>query len=115
MAIEPTKQTILDQSFYVPKGVIDVRQANAADSGQDYYGDASSGGASGGGTGGSADFPFPQGTTPGVLPPTSFTVISQQVRIAPDGGLVVDVILEFPDVPGVDHIDVRIAKAVTTP
>jgi hypothetical protein len=42
--------------------------------------------------------------------PTAFTVVSQQVRISPGGGQVVDLIIEVEDLPGVENYEVRKTK-----
>jgi hypothetical protein len=47
-----------------------------------------------------------------VLPtPQWMNIIDQQVRIAPDGKAVVDVVIELEDVSGATEYDVRITKA----
>ena len=42
--------------------------------------------------------------------PENITVITQEVRTAPDGRQVVDIVLEVSDVPGAMKYDVRITK-----
>ena len=44
------------------------------------------------------------------MPPTSYTIVDQRVRIASDGRAIVDAIVDFPDVDGVISIDVRVTK-----
>ena len=47
-----------------------------------------------------------------VLPtPQWMNIIDQQVRIAPDGKAVVDVVIELEDVSGATEYDVRVTKA----
>lgn len=47
-----------------------------------------------------------------VLPtPQWMTIIDQQVRIAPDGKAVVDVVIELEDVSGTSEYDVRVTKS----
>lgn len=50
---------------------------------------------------------------PSVALPTvdNFTVVSQTVRVAPDGSHVVDVIIEVDDLDGVIGYDVRLTRA----
>lgn len=100
MAKEVDKQTIIDNHFFVPPGVIDVRQGGS-ESGTDSYIP---------GTTAVAEpiLETPESLVP--MPPTSYTVVDQRVRIASDGRTVVDVVLEFADVPGVNSIDVRVSK-----
>lgn len=105
MAIQQNPQTIIDRNFFVPVGTVDIRQQNTEDYEFSYT---------------AADIATdnnqptlntPTATVP--APPTSFAITEQRVRISTDGTAVVDVTLEFPDIPGIDHIDVRITK--TTP
>jgi hypothetical protein len=102
MAIEENKQTTIDNHFFVPLGVIDIRQKDAADYAYIYNPSD---------TASDSNAPVlgtPTSTIP--MPPSSFSIIEQRVRISPDGTTVVDVTLQFPDIPGVDHIDVRVTK-----
>lgn len=47
-----------------------------------------------------------------VLPtPQWMTIIDQQVRIAPDGKAVIDVVIELEDVTGATEYDVRMTKS----
>lgn len=103
MAKEIDKQIILDNRFFVPPGVIDVRSAGEQD-GSGFYDAVAD----------VADIPdasAPDPDSPSILlPPTSFTIVEQRVRISTDGKAAVDVLLEFPDVPGVQTIDLRVTK-----
>ena len=101
MAKEENKQIILDNRFFVPPGVIDVRAAGAED-GETFY-DATDIAVEG------PTLSYPEATLP--MPPSSYAIAEQRVRIASDGRAVVDVLLEFPDIAGVETIDVRITKA----
>lgn len=101
MAKEPDKQIILDNRFFLPPGVIDVRDAGSENAELLY--DPSDLAAEG------PILDTPESTVP--MPPSSFTIVEQRVRIGSDGRAVVDVTLEFADVPGVDSIEVRITKA----
>lgn len=101
MAVDSNAQVIIDGRFFVPKGVVDVRQANS-ESDSDAYQYV-------------ADVmvdPTPDPSTAiAPMPPTSYSIVEQRVRISSDGSAVVDVTLDFPDVAGVESIDVRITKA----
>lgn len=101
MAKEVDKQLILDNRFFVPPGVIDVRQAGEED-GEGYYDPIDL----------MVEGPIletPVSVVP--MPPTSYEIVEQRVRITSDGRAVVDVTVEFPSVDGVETIDVRITKA----
>lgn len=103
MATPDPIQTIIDSHFFVPAGSIDIRQQDNTDS-EFIYGAASIASDNNQPT-----LLTPTSTVP--MPPTSFEIVSQRVRISADGTAVVDVTLQFPDIPGVDHIDVRITKS----
>lgn len=94
-------QVIIDDRFYIPTGLIDVRSAGSTD-GSGYYGpqDVAVQGPT---------LNTPTAVVP--MPPTSYTITEQHVRISSDGRAVVDVYLDFPDVKGVNTIDVRVTKA----
>lgn len=103
MAIQQNIQTIIDKHFFVPVGAIDIRQENETDyefiyTATDIASDNNA--------------PILQNPTDVVpMPPTSYEIVGQRVRISADGTAVVDVTLQFPDITGVDHIDVRITKS----
>lgn len=102
MATQQNKQTIIDSHFFVPQGAVDIRQENLADTEFNYNSGVVA-------TDGNAPIiSTPTSTVP--MPPTSFTIVSQHVRISTDGTTVVDVTLQFPDIPGINSIDVRITK-----
>lgn len=102
MAVDTNKQTIIDSHFFVPKGVVDVRQANDDDYAATYTADDTA-----------QDPPILDTPTAAVpMPPTSYQIVDQYVRISADGTAVVDVTIEFPDVAGINTIDVRVTKAV---
>lgn len=101
MAKEPDKQLILDDRFFLPPGVIDVRSAGE-ENGVGFYDPEDV----------AVDGPTlltAESTIP--IAPTSFQVVDQHVRIGSDGRAVVDVTLEFPDLPGVYSIEVGLSKA----
>lgn len=101
MAREEDKQLIVDRNFFVPPGVIDVRQDNELD-GSEFYGD-----------GDAAEAPPALEYTGGYLPTPSsqITIVSQTVRITDDGQSVTDVVVE---IPGIDEfqfqVDLRVTK-----
>lgn len=104
MATQSNQQQIIDAHFYVPKGVVDMRQQDSTDYGYVYTPDTK---ANAGG-----DAPIldkPPSKVP--APPTSYMIVDQHVRTAADGSTVVDVTVEFPDIVGVNSIDVRVTKA----
>lgn len=102
MAKDYDKQTILDNRFYVPPGVIDVR-ARGEEDGDVYYDNPEDVAVDG------PVLETPISDVP--MPPTSYAIVEQRVRVSTDGHSVVDVMIEFPDVPGIETIDVRITKA----
>ena len=108
--ISQTGPVVLDQNFTLPPNVVDVRYINESD------------------MGGVSDTPVndEEGTviivdgseddggvtTPNVISaPTSMTILTQKVGIAPDGRFVVDVEIEVEDIPGVSTFEVRLTKA----
>lgn len=98
-----TEVTTIDKLFYAPPFIVDVRQEGENDGLDDYSQNDLSGS--------TPDNPqAPQlpgsGANPTVVPPTGYKVISQTVRIGPDGNSVVDLVLEFPDQNGVQSVDV---------
>jgi hypothetical protein len=101
MAKETSKQIILDNDFFVPPGLVDVRAAGKED-GEFYY-DAATQAVEG------PTLETPVSKIP--MPPSSYEVVEQHVRISSDGRAVVDVMVEFPDISGVESIDVRVTKA----
>lgn len=58
-----------------------------------------------------SDIPAESGTTDMLPTPQTITIISQTIRIAPDGSSLVDVVIEVEDIPGVTNYDVRVTKA----
>lgn len=101
MAKSNERDISLDPRFSVPPGVIDVRQ-QGQDNGATYYDSNTLAG----------EGPIlrtPSSTVP--MPPSAFSIVEQRVRIGSDGRAVVDVTLEFADVPGINSIDVRVTKA----
>lgn len=102
MAKEVSKQIILNNNFFIPQGITDVRAAADSDADETFYdvGDTAVEGPT------LAD---PEDIVP--MPPTSYTIAEQRVRISAGGQAVVDVTLDFPDVYGIETIEVRTTKA----
>jgi len=100
MATSRVRDVVIDPHFFVPSGVIDVRQQNNENS--DYLYDASTVAQEG------PIILTPESTIP--MPPTSYSIAEQHVRMASDGRAVVDVYVDFPDVDGINTIDVRVTK-----
>jgi hypothetical protein len=102
MAKLTNDEIVIDKRFYAPPFVIDVRQEGEEDGSMDYQvSDVASDGPvlqnPGDGSSGGTNIP---------MPPTTFAVTSERVRITSDGRAVVDLEIEFPDVPGIETIDV---------
>lgn len=125
-----TPEVTLDPRLFIPDGVIDIGvrsteidpdtptptadDTDAVDDGT--TGSADTG--SGTGDGGvvydpptNADIPVESGESDKLPTPQTMTIISQTIRIAPDGSSLVDVVIEVEDIPGVPNYDVRITKA----
>lgn len=98
MAKDRDRDIELDPRLYVPPGIIDVRQANKENG--EYYYNAEDVAAEG------PILEHPEAVLP--MPPSSYQIVDQRVRIAPDGRAVVDVTVEFPDVQDIYSIDVRV-------
>lgn len=112
----------IDPQFFVPPDVIDVRQRNDSD------GSAGETEVTTGTAEGDAETTIDEGTidagpdivddttttnepTSKLPVPTGVTVFSQRARTAPGGQIVIDVVFDVPDIPGVSQIDVRVAAA----
>jgi len=100
MATSRDRDVVLDPHFFVPSGVVDVRQQNNENA--EYLYDDSILAEEG------PTLETPTSVIP--MPPTSYQIASQRVRIASDGRAVVDVYIEFPDVDGIETIDVAVTK-----
>jgi len=100
MATSRVRDVVIDPRFFVPPGVVDVRHQNNEDAEVLY--DASTLAQEG------PVLQSPASVIP--MPPTSYTIVDQRVRIASDGRAIVDAIVDFPDVDGVISIDVRVTK-----
>lgn len=52
----------------------------------------------------------PDNASTSLSAPQTLTIISQTVRISPDGTSVVDVVIEVEDVPGAESYELRVTK-----
>lgn len=124
-----TPPVTLDPRLFVPDGVIDIGvksteidpdnpTANPLDdeeitengSGTD-VGTGDDGGDSPVYTPPTNDVPAENGESDALPVPQSINIVSQTIRIAPDGSSLVDVVIEIDDIPGVTNFDVRVTKA----
>jgi hypothetical protein len=117
--VEKRDETYIDPNFFLPPNVFDIRyidkddtsegedvpELSESDSGptdidtidtvtaEDDYASA-----------------LPETTNP--LPiPDGLTVVSQTVKAAAGGGYLVDIVVDIPDMPGVENFDVAVTKA----
>lgn len=101
MAKTKQRDIVIDPHFFVPPGVVDVRQE--AEGNAEFFYDTSTQAAPSG---------IPSTTTADIPSlPASYSIFEQRVRISADGTSVVDVTLDFPDTTGVYSIDVQVTKA----
>lgn len=97
MAVSRERDVVVDPRFAVPEGTVDVRYENK-DNGESSY-DAA--------TRASNTPTLSDPTSPIPIPPATFTIVEQIVRMGIDGRSVVDVIIDFPDINGIDDIQIR--------
>lgn len=90
----------IDEHFFVPTGVVDVRQ-EGEDNGEFNYGPQDT-------AIGAPVLETPDAIVP--MPLDGMKIIEQRVRIASDGSSVVDITFEFPDVAGVQSIEMSYTK-----
>ncbi len=112
-------EVVLNPVFFIPPDVVDIRVADTTDPSEendityddiidadDVLSDTDLATNSG-----PESFADEDGEGGEVLPtPQWMTIIDQQVRIAPDGKAVIDVVIELEDVSGTTEYDVRITK-----
>lgn len=98
------KDIELDPRFLVPPAVIDVRQENNENSYLVYENTSDIVEVMDGPILEYSNAPIPNA-------PSSYSIVSQTIRIAADGSTRVDVLLDFPDTNGVYNIDVRVTPA----
>lgn len=109
---------VLDPQFFLPPDVVDVRVGRASDPVEDDgvtfddVVDADDAFVEDGEIADTPNIPTDDdGEGAEMLPtPQWMNIIDQQVRIAPDGKAVVDVVIELEDVTGATEYDVRITK-----
>lgn len=116
-------EVILNPAFFLPPDVVDVRVADTSEPTEDdgvTYDDVIDaddvivdGSEVDSGISDTPNIPTDDdGEGAEMLPtPQWMNIIDQQVRIAPDGKAVVDVVIELEDVTGAAEYDVRITKA----
>lgn len=116
-----TPEVVLHPTFFVPSDVVDVRVQDISDPSEEdgvTYDDVIDAvDVIDGSTDDSGISDTPNVSTDDdgegveVLPtPQWMSIVSQQVRISPDGKAVVDVVIELEDVTGATEYDVRITK-----
>lgn len=118
-----TPEVVLNPVFFLPPDVIDVRVGGSSEPVEEdgvTYDDIIDaddalvdGSTDNGGISDTPNIPTDDdGEGAEVLPtPQWMNIIDQQVRIAPDGKAVVDVVIELEDVTGATEYDVRMTKA----
>lgn len=122
-----TPEVTLDPRLFIPDGVIDIGVRSTeidpdtptpTTDDSDAIDDGTTGSTdTGSGDGGvvydpptGVDIPVESGESDKLPTPQTVTIISQTIRIAPDGSSLVDVVIEVEDIPGVTNYDVRITK-----
>jgi hypothetical protein len=122
-----TPEVAIDPRLFIPDGVIGIGvksteiDPDSPTPTADNASEAVDGGASAPGTGNGSNVDYEESTNNDVavesgevykLPtPQTLTIVSQTIRIAPDGSSLVDVVIEVEDIPGVSNYDVRVTKA----
>lgn len=100
MATNRDRDIEIDPRFFVPPGVHDIRQENKQNSeySYDYQTQAVDG----------PVLEFPDSVVP--MPSGNYQIVEQRVRMTTDGRLVVDVIVDFPDVADIYSVEVSVTK-----
>ena len=105
-----SKDVVINPDFFLPPNVLDLRYLNTAEDGDSSSADST------------ADLTLPldevvddvpvgnDGSSPDLPIPDGITIVSQTVRSPAGGGYVIDVIIDIPDIPGVDGFEVSVAK-----
>lgn len=110
------RNTQIDPTFFLPPNVIDLRYEDDEDVNRDDAVDPDSSETvestplDSGPEVSPTDDILPETTA--LLPaPDNLTIVSQSVRSPAGGNYVVDVVIEIPDMAGVETFDVQVAKA----
>lgn len=124
-----TPEVTLDPRLFIPDGVIDIgvksteidpdNPTPTADTGETSDDATDSNSEVGTGDGGEVvyepptndDIPTEGGESDMLPTPQFIEIVSQTIRIAPDGSSMVDVVINVEDIPGVTNYDVRVTKA----
>lgn len=113
MANDPRKDVAIDPAFFfVPEDVVDVRAGSGDDPDPSLQVEENW-------TEDAADTIALEDATTiedvaaalGIETPQSLTIVSQEVRVAPDGRSLVDIVLDVEDVPGASNYELRVTKA----
>lgn len=107
-------EVVLEVDDFLPPGVVGVRNKTRDEAGSFDIGvgDESTGTLIEDGT----DTDGPGSPADGLegyeeLPiPTEMTIVSQTTRVGPDGKILVDVIIETPDFPGINEFEARLTR-----
>jgi hypothetical protein len=110
-------ETYIDPQFFLPPGVFDIKYApgNEVNSEENAteFSDYDSGDSEVTETANDDDTwasVTPESNS--VLPiPDTITIVSQTVKAAAGGGYLVDIVIDVPDLPGVENYDVAVTKA----
>lgn len=109
---------VIDPNFFVPPNVIDIRYKNETDfngteinSPARYTTPESEGEFDNLVEGDEIGYDFPVEPVDDSLPvPSNITVISQSPHLGPGGAVLVDLVIDIPDMPGVTDVDVRVTR-----
>ena len=98
-----TPAVVVDQRFFFPEDVIDIKQKSSKSSITNSYSDSDS-------ITDTYSAGDPTVLIGGLDAPRYLTIISQTARITSDGKTLIDVVLEVEDVPGATHYEIRVTK-----
>ena len=104
---------VLDQNFYIPEGITNwiyeekIEDNPLVDTTPPSEGDVDT---TEDLTVGVADVELPEAITSPLQVPDTVTIVSQTIRMSPDGRQLVDVVIEILDVPEATVYDVRTTK-----
>jgi hypothetical protein len=112
--VDKKDETVIDPNFFLPPNVYDFRYVDSDQAGSDSPTDAEDNTVEG------DPIVNPESDTTidtapeenSQLPiPYSITVVSQTVKAAAGGGYLVDIVIDIPDMSGVESYDVAVTKA----